>query len=71
MLDITERKLAEAKVRDSEDRYRTLIEWSPEAMAVYSGGRIIFANPAAVSLFGAEQEQDLLGKPVLDIHESR
>ena len=65
--DITERKLAEAKVRDSEERYRTLIEWSPEAIAVHSAGKIVFANPAAVRLFGAQREQDLLGKPVLDL----
>jgi diguanylate cyclase (GGDEF)-like protein/PAS domain S-box-containing protein len=65
--DITERKLAEAKVRDSEERYRTLIEWSPEAMVVHCAGQVVFANPAAVSLFGAERERDLLGKPTLDL----
>ena len=65
--DITERKLAEAKVRDSEERYRTLIEWSPEAIAVHAEGKLVFANPAAVSLFGAQREHDLLGKPVVDL----
>ena len=65
--DITERKLAEAKVRESEERYRTLIEWSPEAIAVHSAGKLVFANPAAVRLFGAEREPDLLGKPILDL----
>jgi diguanylate cyclase (GGDEF)-like protein/PAS domain S-box-containing protein len=65
--DITERKLAEAKVKESEERYRTLIEWSPEAIAVHSAGKLVFANPAAVRLFGAQGEQDLLGKPALDL----
>ncbi len=65
--DITERKLADAKVKESEERYRTLIEWSPEAITVHSSGKLVFANPAAVKLFGGHHEQDLLGKPILDL----
>jgi diguanylate cyclase (GGDEF)-like protein/PAS domain S-box-containing protein len=65
--DITERKLAQALVKDSEERYRTLIDWSPEAIAVHSGGKLVFVNPAAVKLFGADCAQDLLGRPILDL----
>ncbi len=65
--DITERKLAEAKVRDSEERYRTLIEWSPVAISVHCAGQLVFANPAAVHLFGAQSEKDLLGRAAIDL----
>ena len=65
--DITERKLAQASVKDSEERYRTLIDWSPEAISVHSSGRLAFVNPAAVKLFGANCAADLIGTPILDL----
>ncbi|MFZ4481432.1 MAG: PAS domain S-box protein [Rhodoferax sp.] len=65
--DITERKRAQAKVRDSEERFRTLIEWTPEAIAVHADRKLVFVNPAAVRLFGAESAAELLGKPILDL----
>ncbi len=64
--DITERKLAEKTHRDSEERYRTLIEWTPEPLAVHDGKEFIFANAAAVQMLGAASEQDLLGKPLMN-----
>jgi PAS domain S-box-containing protein len=65
--DITERKLAQAEVQDSEQRYRTLIDWSPEAISVHYGGKLVFVNPAAVRLFGASSAQELIGMPILDL----
>ncbi len=52
--------------RDSEQRYRTLTEWSPEPMAVHRDGKIIYANPASVRMIGAQTVEDLIGKPILD-----
>ncbi len=56
-----------AKRRDSEERYRTLIEWTPAPLAVHDGTRFIYANPAAVALFGARQATDLIGKPLFEL----
>ncbi len=64
--DITERKLAQARISDSEERFRTLIEWTREAIAVHRNGLLIYVNPAAIAMFGASSAQDLLGRPVLD-----
>ncbi|WP_296492441.1 sensor domain-containing diguanylate cyclase [Rhodoferax sp.] len=49
-------------LQHSEDRYRTLIEWSPGAVLVHRLGKIVYANPAAISLFGAPDAAALLTK---------
>ena len=56
-----------ALLRDSEARYRALVEWSPEALIVHRAGRLIYVNPAAVELLGAGSVQDLLGRRVLEL----
>ena len=65
--DITETNLAEQTLRESEDRNRRLIEASPDAVLIRSGGMITYANPSAVRLLRATSEQDLVGKPYLDL----
>ncbi len=64
--DITEQKLAEEALRQSEDRYRRLVELSPEAIIVHSSGKLIYVNSAAVRLWGASCAEDLIGQSVLD-----
>ena len=65
-IDITQRKRAEASLRESEERYRTLVELSPEAVFVHDQGRIQFANRAAVRLAGADSAKELVGLRLLD-----
>jgi PAS domain S-box-containing protein len=64
--DITNRLAAQRALRDSEDRYRSLVDMSPEAILVHVEGRYVFANPAAAELLGADSPDQLLGRPVLD-----
>lgn len=53
-------------LKENEERYRRLIEYSPDAIAVHREGRIVFVNPAALKLMGVKDEKEALGKPVLD-----
>ena len=56
-----------AHVGDTSDRYRRLVELSPDGICLSQDNRIAFLNPAAVTLFGASGPEQLLGRSLLDV----
>lgn len=57
LFDITDRQ-------ESEGRYRSLVEMSPDLIAVYSRGRLDYINEAGCKLFKANSPADLIGQPI-------
>lgn len=56
----------QAALRESEARYRTLVEWSPEAVAVHRNGTIIYVNVATLKLLRAQSASDVVGKSIAE-----
>jgi len=57
-LDITQRKIAEEAVRESEEKYRTLVEQAVDAIALYDAfGKILDVNTGSVKLLGYSKKE--------------
>jgi PAS domain S-box-containing protein len=63
--DITERKRAEDAMRESEEKYRILVEKANEAIIIVQDGVFVFANRSMSDLLGVPAG-DLEGKPFID-----
>ncbi|MDH3939191.1 MAG: PAS domain S-box protein, partial [candidate division Zixibacteria bacterium] len=69
--DITDRKEAEAQIRQSEQLHRTLVETMSEGVLMRDGeGCITYTNERACDLLGASREA-LIGRPILDFVEGQ
>lgn len=62
-----ERDRAEAALRESEDRYRGLVESSPETILVEQNGRLVYLNPAGLKMLGYDSIDGLRGLGLADL----
>ena len=67
ILDITDQRGSDAALRESEERYRTLVETAPEAVHVHRDGVIVLANQQAAKLFGGERPSDIIGRSAMSL----
>ena len=61
-----EMRALEDKVWESEVRYRRLVELSPDTVFIESDGKIVFINAAGAKLFGATDQEQLVGTAIMD-----
>jgi PAS domain S-box-containing protein len=64
--EIIRRKRAEEALKESEERYRSLVELSPEAIVVHIEGEIIYGNRASARLYGGDTPGQFIGRHVLE-----
>jgi PAS domain S-box-containing protein len=65
MLDVSPHLTYQCDLRESEARYRAVIDSMSSGLVVHSQGRIVFANQAAVDLARASSREELIGRSVL------
>ncbi|MCX6278941.1 MAG: PAS domain S-box protein [Bacteroidetes bacterium] len=65
--DITKRKQDEIALMESEEKYRKVVELSPNAILIHADGLIQYVNRAAINLFDAANKDELIGKPIIDM----
>ncbi|HXM81281.1 MAG TPA: EAL domain-containing protein [Burkholderiales bacterium] len=65
--DIDSRKRAETALQDAELRYRSLVDFAPDAIVVHSARLVEYANPAAARLFKAAAPRQLVGLRLEDL----
>ena len=55
-------KVTRMRLESNEQKYRRLVELSPDGIAIHQDGKIVFANPAAFSLMGYQKKEEVIGK---------
>lgn len=56
----------QSKLHVSEQRYRRMVEISPEPIIVHSDGILIFLNRAALKLIGSDSQEEMIGRSIFD-----
>lgn len=65
--DITSRKLSEENLKESKEKYRTIIDTAGEAILLYdTRGTVLEINQRALELFAFKKEE-IIGKPLIKL----
>ena len=64
--NVTDQKKTELALKESEKRYRTLINQMPQSVLIMKDKKYIFANPSGAQLLGYENAEDIYGVSVLE-----
>lgn len=66
--DITERKQAEEELRESEERFRAILETTPECVKLVApDGTLLHMNAPGLKMVGADRAELVIGQSVYDL----
>lgn len=66
--EIVERRAVESRLRESEQRFRTLVETSPDGVVMTDrAGVIRYVSLQVLSLFGCQSQADMIGRKAIDL----
>lgn len=65
--DILQQKASEAALRESEERYRQLVDICPDGILIHQEGRVVLANQALLRLFGASRAEEMIGLDIMSL----
>jgi PAS domain S-box-containing protein len=63
-------KQSEERLRHSEERYRSLVELSPDAIVVHCERKVVYSNTAGLRLFGVSSDGEIIGRDILELVQS-
>jgi len=72
--DVTEEKRTNQSIRESRERYRLLVEQSPDMIALHQGRVLLYINPAGARMLGISSGNalELVGRQLTDfVHPER
>ncbi|MBL4656203.1 MAG: PAS domain S-box protein [Bacteroidia bacterium] len=64
---LQEIQIKETALKHSEERFRKIVEYSPNPILMYRNSKIVYINQAGIDLFNANSVDDLIGKNALDL----
>ncbi|MFR9728908.1 EAL domain-containing protein [Saccharopolyspora sp. MS10] len=64
--DVTRAHEERQSLTDLTDRYRLLVELSPDAICVHQGGVVRYANSATLGMLGTDDLGEVVGRPITD-----
>ncbi len=66
VVDISDRQLVEANLRELIDRYRRLVDLSPDGIVVHQAGRVVYVNRAGLECMGADEFEQIAGHSIIE-----
>ncbi len=65
ILDMTERERLARQLRDSEEKFRRLVETSLDGIALHSNLELLYVNRACLEMFNYQEPREMLGRSLL------
>jgi PAS domain S-box-containing protein len=69
IVDVTEREQLAQELRESEEKFRTLVEASLDGIVLHRDLKLLYVNRACLEMFGYEQPGDMLGRDLAELIE--